>query len=339
MGNLLSSNKKTPTEQLEGGSQVDAPEATVPVSTEEQESPVDEQQLEKKDETGATCGTISEETAAEVQHEVAEEQKIEPTTGSSPKLLEFCISVSAAVSGRFTGINSSRFGSDRDLVRPPFEDEKDTKIREQKEEIRQKDEIIARRNEEISTLKNELAKKSKLIKQLKTKNEPKLIELFRNRRNSKSSWQRFIYEGSRMLSDQLGGAGHFFGHDNTETRDPMYEEEELKLVLRLLAAGEKNINFKFWWSHNWNVAEAGWTIQFKPAREDFGGDGKYFHLSLERKAGRAKFKATAQQIDPWTGEEENRRELQSETDGTRQRIKYEMDRQAGCFVRFNIKFL
>ena len=141
--------KKTPTEQLEAESQVDAPEATVPVSSEEkQESPVDEQQLQKKkNETGATCGTISEETAAEVQQEVAEEQKIEATTGSSQKLLEFCISVSAAVSGRFTGINSSRFGSDRDLVRPPFEDEKDTKIREQKEEIRQKDEIIARRNE------------------------------------------------------------------------------------------------------------------------------------------------------------------------------------------------
>ena len=47
-----------------------------------------------------------------------------------------------------------------------------------------------------------------------------------------------------MLSNQLGGAGHFFGHDDTETRDPMYEEEELKLVLRLLAAGEKKINFK-----------------------------------------------------------------------------------------------
>ena len=70
-----------------------------------------------------------------------------------------------------------------------------------------------------------------------------MIELFRNRRNSKSSWQRFISEGSRILSDQLGGAGHFFGHDNTETRDPMYEVE-LKLVLRLLAAGEKKINFK-----------------------------------------------------------------------------------------------
>ena len=62
--------KKTPTEQLEAESQLDAPEATVPVSSEEkQESPVDEQQLEKKEnETGATSGTISEETAAQVQH-------------------------------------------------------------------------------------------------------------------------------------------------------------------------------------------------------------------------------------------------------------------------------
>ena len=60
MGNLFSSNKvsdardkrrtffkKTPTEQLEAESQVDAPEATVPVSSEEQESPVDDQQKEE----------------------------------------------------------------------------------------------------------------------------------------------------------------------------------------------------------------------------------------------------------------------------------------------------
>ena len=39
--------KKTPTEQLEAESQVDAPEATVPVSSEEQESPVDDQQKEE----------------------------------------------------------------------------------------------------------------------------------------------------------------------------------------------------------------------------------------------------------------------------------------------------
>ena len=119
MGNLFSSNKvsdardkrwtyfqskakaapkeKTPTEQVEAQveSQVDAkadvPEATVPVSSEEkQESPVDEKQLEKKEEeTGKTNSTIPEETAAEVQQEVtaAEEQKVEPTTvtGSSPE--------------------------------------------------------------------------------------------------------------------------------------------------------------------------------------------------------------------------------------------------------------
>jgi hypothetical protein len=53
----------------------------------------------------------------------------------------------------------------------------------------------------------------------------------------------------------------------------------------------------------------------------------------------AKFKATAQQINWKTGEEENRRELQSETDGTRQRIKYEIVRKTIGFVRFNITFL
>ena len=53
----------------------------------------------------------------------------------------------------------------------------------------------------------------------------------------------------------------------------------------------------------------------------------------------AKFKATAQQIHQRTGEELNRRELQSESDGTRQRIKYEEEFYAGWFIRFNITFL
>ena len=53
----------------------------------------------------------------------------------------------------------------------------------------------------------------------------------------------------------------------------------------------------------------------------------------------AKFKATAQQIYGGTGEEKNRRELQSEEDGTRQRIKYEENWNAGDFVRFNITML
>jgi hypothetical protein len=150
--------KKTPTEQLEAESQVDAPEATVPISSEE-------------------------ETVAEVQQEVAEEQKIEPTTGSSPKLLEFCISVSAVVSD---------------------------------------------------------AKKKSLSEQ---DDKPKLIELFRARKNSKSSWRRFISEGSRMLSNELGGAGHFFGNDSLYTRGEM-EEKELRKVLRLLSLGEKRINLK-----------------------------------------------------------------------------------------------
>ena len=256
MGNLFSSDKvsdardkrrtffkKTPTEQLEAESQLDAPEE--PVSTEEQESPVDEQQLEKKKkETGATCGTISEETAAEVQQEVAEEQKIEATTGSSQKLLEFCISVSAAVS-----------------------DAENKSISEKDEE---------------------------------PKNEPKLIDLFRARRNSKSSWRRFISQGSRMLCNELGelgGAGHFWGDDNFRNRGVM-KEEKLKKVLRLLAAGEKKINLKerefraflsekkrretqkkFHVWQNWNVAEAGWTIQFKTYWED----GKYCYLWLEQK--------------------------------------------------------
>ncbi|CBY13741.1 unnamed protein product [Oikopleura dioica] len=86
------------------------------------------------------------------------------------------------------------------------------------------------------------------------------------------------------------------------------------------------------------VAEAGWTIQFKTADKYFGGDGKYCYLWISNKEGGAKFKATALEIDGMTGEEKNRRELQSEKDWTRQRIKYEM--VAGYpFVRFNITFL
>ena len=53
----------------------------------------------------------------------------------------------------------------------------------------------------------------------------------------------------------------------------------------------------------------------------------------------AKFKATAQQICYVTGEEKNRRELQSEKDGTRQRIKYEWVSGAGGYIRFNITLL
>jgi hypothetical protein len=56
-------------------------------------------------------------------------------------------------------------------------------------------------------------------------------------------------------------------------------------------------------------------------------------------AATAKFKATAQQIDRWTGEEKNRRELQSETDGNRQLVKYERHPQDGGYIRFNITLL
>jgi hypothetical protein len=56
-------------------------------------------------------------------------------------------------------------------------------------------------------------------------------------------------------------------------------------------------------------------------------------------AGRAKFKATAQQIY-LLGATKNRRELQSETDGTREVVKYEWeDIGYYYFVRFNITLL
>ena len=115
----------------------------------------------------------------------------------------------------------------------------------------------------------------------------------------------YLLEKMRSDLGEIGGAGHFFGDDkgiyHGGVRDPM-GENELKKVLQLLALGEKRINLKerefrailsekkrretqkkFFSRENWNVAEAGWTIQFKTADEDYGGDGKYFHLWLERK--------------------------------------------------------
>ena len=50
-----------------------------------------------------------------------------------------------------------------------------------------------------------------------------------------------------MEIGEIGGAGHFWGNDKSTyfggERDPM-GEEELKKVLRLLAAGEKKVNLK-----------------------------------------------------------------------------------------------
>ncbi|CBY43407.1 unnamed protein product [Oikopleura dioica] len=135
-------------------------------------------------------------------------------------------------------------------------------------------------------------------------------------------------EMMRKELGDIGGAGHFFGNDKRikygGERDAM-GEEELKKVLRLLA---------YWWDHNLEVAEAGWTIQFKTALKRNGGDGKYHYLWISNK----EFKATAQEISDVTGEEANRRELQSKKDGTRQRIKYEMVAYKDV-VRFNITFL
>ncbi|CBY13748.1 unnamed protein product [Oikopleura dioica] len=65
------------------------------------------------------------------------------------------------------------------------------------------------------------------------------------------SWQIFMKfmrkKKLRMEMGEIGGAGHFWGNDKRAyyggERDLM-GEEELKKVLRLLAAGEKKINLK-----------------------------------------------------------------------------------------------
>ena len=113
-------------------------------------------------------------------------------------------------------------------------------------------------------------------------------------------------ERLRKELGEKGGAGHFWGNDREigygGVRNQM-GEKELKKVLQLLAAGEKEINLKerefraflsdkekrretqkkFLWSANWKVAEAGWTIQFQTVSQEYGGDGQYFHLWLEQK--------------------------------------------------------
>ncbi|CBY13019.1 unnamed protein product [Oikopleura dioica] len=161
------------------------------------------------------------------------------------------------------------------------------------------------------------------------------------------SWQRVVEtirlrrkEKLRMEMGEIGGAGHFWGDDKIISRGGVRnstDEEDLKKVLRLLALGEKKINLKFWLHDNWEVAESGWTIQFKSANENSGDDGN-FYLWISYRRG-AKFKATKQEICPWTGEEFHRRELQSEKDGTRQRIKFEDNIRGGCFIRVNITLL
>ncbi|CBY12820.1 unnamed protein product [Oikopleura dioica] len=147
-------------------------------------------------------------------------------------------------------------------------------------------------------------------------------------------------EKLKMEMGEIGGVGHFLGNDKGTyfggVRDEM-ADEELKKVLRLFAAGEKKVNLKFLWFQYLEVAEAGWTIQFKSADKNYGGDGQYFYLWLSNKGG-AKFKAIAQQIGGGSGKEKNQRELQSEKDGTRQRIKYEQV-AVFAFVRFNITIL
>jgi hypothetical protein len=115
-------------------------------------------------------------------------------------------------------------------------------------------------------------------------------------------------EKLERLRKELGvkGQGHFWGNDKAIRRGGVrdeVEEKDLKKVLQLLAAGEKEINLKerefraflndkekrretqkkFLWSANWKVAEAGWTIQFQTVSQEYGGDGQYFHLWLEQK--------------------------------------------------------
>ncbi|CAG5104663.1 Oidioi.mRNA.OKI2018_I69.chr1.g1431.t1.cds [Oikopleura dioica] len=98
----------------------------------------------------------------------------------------------------------------------------------------------------------------------------------------------------------------------------------------------EKLSAKFYHGDNWEVAEGGWHLQFK------GGNGKgsddFYYLSIWNKERGRRFRAVAQQINWMTGEEVNRREIESKADGGRQTIKYERE-TCYIYVRFNIYFL
>ncbi|CBY32054.1 unnamed protein product, partial [Oikopleura dioica] len=231
--------------------------------------------------------------------------------------------------------------------------EKNTKLEKEKEKLKKE---LAKMRPSFAKIESELNEARNLIQQLTTEHESEreqwTNEMRKNERKAKAPELKLKNENEKIKNDELeklrkelgeiGGSGHFWGNDKEICRGGVRDsmgEEELKKVIGLLAAGEKKINLKFWLCDNWEVAEAGWTIKFKSAWTANGGDDQYFYLWISNKEGGAKFKATVQQIDSDTGEEANRRELQSEKDGTRQLIKYEEDDDAGYFVRFNITIL
>ena len=70
---------------------------------------------------------------------------------------------------------------------------------------------------------------------------------FEKKKSKEGSDEFSELEKLRMELGELGGAGHYFGNDQRTDfggKRDMMEEEDLKKVLRLLAAGEKKINLK-----------------------------------------------------------------------------------------------
>ena len=136
------------------------------------------------------------------------------------------------------------------------------------------------------------------------------IKMIEKNLNNENERKRAELEKMRKEIGEKGGAGHFWGNDRAicdgGVRNWM-EQAELEKVLRLLAVGEKKINLKesefrpflnqkkrketqkkFYPDHNWNIAEAGWTLQFKSAWKDWngndlGGDGENFWLWIGKK--------------------------------------------------------
>ncbi|CAG5104970.1 Oidioi.mRNA.OKI2018_I69.chr1.g1718.t1.cds [Oikopleura dioica] len=220
-----------------------------------------------------------------------------------------------------------------------------------REEAKQKDEKIAKQNREIEQLKREnrsvkqehvnLKKlnseleqnfeySSKIIDELKMKTESERKE----RENDLEKAKREIASLRSLLIEENE-------RNHRESANQKLENERVGLESREQRRNNQPVAKNEFFEHlNWDVAEAGWHLVFKSALKDKGGDG-WFYLSLWNNEGGIRFKAIAQQILWETGEESNRKEIESQADGPRQTIKYrycETRTRWIDYVRFNVYF-
>ncbi|CBY10796.1 unnamed protein product [Oikopleura dioica] len=160
---------------------------------------------------------------------------------------------------------------------------------------------------------------------------------------------RIVDEGSihpklEELRAECGELGHFWGHYFDNDKSPEHggvrlttNTDDMKMVLRMVALGEKKINLKFSTRQNNEVDFGLWTMKYITADHAFGGNGT-FYLWIGTIGKNVKFTAKAQEINERTGEKLNRKELESKKEGHRQLIMYKRETRFD-FVRFNITFM